>query len=46
MEFVLQFVVGDEGIAVSFCKFDNVVEVMHGSTPAVGRDLHWRVYYP
>jgi predicted kinase len=29
LEFVLQFVAGDEGVAVGFCKFDNVIKVVH-----------------
>ncbi len=32
MEFILQFVAGDEGVTVGFGKFENVVEVVHGGT--------------
>jgi hypothetical protein len=33
MEFVLQFVAGDDGVAVGFRQFDNVVEVVHTAPP-------------
>jgi hypothetical protein len=33
VEFVLQFVASNDGVAIGSCKFDNVIEVVQGSTP-------------
>ena len=35
MDFVLQFIAGDEGAVVSVCQFHNVVHAMHTAAPAL-----------